>query len=77
MWTKPNTAIRLAMVLMVAVILLSAATLSADAYQVWGTNQRTDKIQILDGTSLEETFQPTIVIEDDEAELFHHIVARP
>lgn len=46
------TAIRRAFTLLAAVIALSAASGTAQAYEVWVTNQRADKIHILDGTSL-------------------------
>jgi len=39
--------------LLAALVVLLAASFTARAYEVWVTNQRTDKIQVLDGTSLQ------------------------
>lgn len=52
-------AVRLAMELLGAATLLFGTSLSAHAYEIWVTNQRTNKIQILDGTSLQVTGEIT------------------
>jgi YVTN family beta-propeller protein len=49
---RPPVRIGRAVALLTGLVMLFGASLTASAYEIWVTNQRTDRIQILTGTSL-------------------------
>jgi hypothetical protein len=55
--------------LLAVLVVLLAADFTARAYEVWVTNQRTDKIQVLDGTSLQVVGEITAGEKPDDSTL--------